>query len=266
MRFIYTKTFAYFSVILAIALLLIFLHLKGWIKPLESTLAEIPRPFIAISQSSGNYIKSFFSFFGSVAKLNRVNSDLRQQVTDLSEQNALLEQFKLENDTLKKELAYRNTAKSNLISADVISKDPTDFSQTITLNIGSNQSINEGDGVLAQGVFVGKIISVQSFTAKAQLISDPQSAVDAALSATGEIGVLKGSFGSGVALDDISQNVSINKGDRVVTAGLTSNIPKGILIGTIGEIQSQKNDLLQRASVIPAVDLKQLRFVAVIRS
>src|SRR4051812_45939013 len=118
MRFIYTKAFAYFSILLAVALLLTLLHVKGWLKPVESAVAEIPRPFIYAANGTGNFTKSFFSFFGSVSNLTQANTEMRSQITDLQEQLVSLEQFKLENEVLKKELGYRDNIKFNLASAD----------------------------------------------------------------------------------------------------------------------------------------------------
>lgn len=265
MRIIGTKTFGYFAILLTASLLLIFLHLRGWLRPVESAAVQTTRPFVYVLGGAGNYAKSFFSLFASVHRLNKDNSGLRGQVRSLEEQVVALQQYKLENDVLKKELDYRNNSAFDLVSADVIAKDPTGFTQTITLDVGANQKIRSGDAVLAQGVLVGKITVIDQFTAKALLITDPQSNIDAELAATGDKGVLQGSFGSGVLIRELSQDVKLNKGDAVATAGLTDQIPKGIFIGTIGDIQSQKHDLLQSAAVVPGIDLKSLQFVAVVR-
>jgi len=260
-----SKFFTYFTVLLAATLLLTFLHIKGWLRPVESSTSEVARPFVYVFRGAGNFTRSFFGFFGSVSSLTKQSAALSNEVRSLQEQNVALQQYQLENEILKKELNYRQSTNLDLVSADVIAKDPTGFSQTLTLDIGANQGIKEGDAVLAQGVLVGKIIFLDQFTSKVLLITDPQSKIDAALAASGQTGVLEGSFGSGVVLSDVSQNVALNQGDAVVTAGLTDQIPKGILIGTIDTLQSKKQDLLQTAAVVPAVDLKRLEFLAVLR-
>jgi len=265
MRIAETKTFGYFTILLAATLLLIFLHLRGWLRPVESAAVQTTRPFVYVLSGTGNLTKSFFSLFASVNGLNRQNADLKQQVRTLQEQNVTLQQYKLENEVLKKELNYRSASGFDLVSADVIAKDPTGFTQTITLDVGDNQNVRVGDAVLAQGALVGKVTALDEFTCKVLLITDSQSKIDAELSSSGEKGVLQGSFGSGVVLTDISQDAVVNKDDQVATAGLTDQIPKGILIGTVGELQSQKNDLLQTVTITPAVDLKGLQFVAVVR-
>ena len=266
MRFIYSKTFRYFFILLVAAALLIVLHISGWLKPVESTIAEIPRPVVYVFSEAGKSGKSFFSFFGSVRKLSIENTALKNQVIDLQEQTVSLQEYKVENAVLEKELNYRQTVNYNLVSANVIARDPIGYSQTITLDIGNNQGISVGDAVIAQGVLIGKISSVQSFTSKALLITDPTSAIDAQLSASGIDATLRGSFGSGIVLSEIPQNTPVHQGDLVISAGLTGKIPHGLLIGTISDIQTPANALLQTATVLSGVDLKNLLFVAVIKS
>ncbi len=259
------RQFTYFTILLAAALLLVFLHVKGWLRPVESALAQVPRPIIYVLSGIGNSTHSFFSFFGSVSALNTSNTELQQRVRNLEQEIIALQQNKLENDILRKELNYRSTAKFDLVSANVIASDPSGFSQVITIDSGHNDGIQSGDAVLSAGVFIGKIIQTDSFTSKVLLITDPQSAIDAQIGTTGDKGILRGSYGSGIIIDMISQNAQLSKSDEVVTAGLTEQIPRGLFIGNIGELQNQKTDLLQKSTVISGVDLKNLLFVSVIR-
>ena len=265
MRFIYTKQFVYFFSLFTLTCIIIFMQFRGWLNPIESFAAEIPRPIVYIFSASGHGISSFFSFFSSVPALNRTNAQLQDQVRQLQEQNATLSQDQLENQILKQELDFRNTSKIEVISGTVIANDPTGFSQTMTINIGSKDGVAIGKGVLSQGVFIGVISSVSTMSAKVTLVTDPQSVLDAELNGTNDSGILRGSSGSGIILDTISQKAQVSPGQEIVTAGLTNGIPKGILIGTVDKVESQKNDLLQSVSVISAVDLRQVYFVSVIQ-
>lgn len=259
------KQITIFAILVLLAFFLIFLNLKGGLKPAQSMAQQAPRPFVYIFSGIGNSVKSFFGYFGSVRKLNKENAQISEELHRLQQENIALEQYKVENQILKKELGYRETSPFQTISGTVIASDPTGFSQTITLNIGSNEGVRLGSAVLAQGVFVGRVNNVETFTSKVLLITDPQSTIQAQISGTTDSGIVRGSYGSGILLDTISQSVQVNKGDQVITAGSGTDIPRNILIGTIGEVQSQKNDLLQKASVISGADLKNLRFVSVIK-
>ena len=259
------KKFAYFSVLLAVILFFIFLHLKGIFKPVESALAEAPRPVIYVLSGIGHSFQSFFSFFGSVAALNQTNSNLQNRVLALEQENVALQQAKLENDILRKELDYRATSKLNLVSANVIASDPSGFSQVVVIDVGSNDGIKNNDAVLSEGAFIGKILETNALTSKVLLVTDPQSTIDVQIGPTGDRGILRGSYGSGIVVDMVSQNTQLGSNDEVVTAGLTDQVPRGLYIGNIGEAQNQKTDLLQKATVISGVDLKHLIFVSVVK-
>jgi rod shape-determining protein MreC len=254
-----------FAGLIVLALFLILVNKTGFLKPAESVAAQSPRPLVYVLNGIGGSFKSFFTYFSSVGKINRENAVLEEKVRTLEQEKIILQQQRLENEKLKKELDYRDESPLQFISARVIGKDPTNFSQTLILNAGENKGVKNGAAVLSQGVFIGKIVSVSSFTSQIMLVTDPQSNIDAQISSTGDNGIVRGSYGSGMVLDMISQNARINKGDEVATLGLTAQVPKGILMGTVGEFQSQKNDILQKATVIPSVDLKNLDFVSVVK-
>lgn len=264
MRF-FSKTSSVFLFLITVTGLLIVFHIRGWSKAPESAIAETPRPFVYILSGIGHSFTSFFSYFSSVTKVKNDNAQLADKVRTLQQENIILQQFKLENEKLKKELGYRDNSKFSLIPGTVVGMDPTGYSQSVVLNIGSSNGVRNGAAVLSEGVLIGKIISTESFTSKVLLITDPESNIDAQISPTGDNAIVRGSYGSGIIVDMVSQNVKLNKGDEVVTAGLNADLPKGILIGSIGELQSQKNDLLQKATVVSSTDLKNLNFVSVIK-
>ncbi|MBU6447864.1 rod shape-determining protein MreC [Patescibacteria group bacterium] len=254
-----------FIFLILLAIVLAFWHYRSGGRAVESGAANVARPFVYVFQGIGHSFGSFFSYFASVRHLTDENAQLQNRILSLQQDNITLQQYKLENDKLKEELAYRATSPLSFIPAVVFAKDPTGFTQTVIINAGSNDGVQTGSAVLAQGVLIGKVIETDSETSKVLLITDPQSAVDAQISATGDNAVVRGSYGSGLTIDMVSQNVQISKGDQVVTAGLNSDVPKGIFIGTIGDIISKKNDLLQKATVVPGVDLKNLDFVSVLK-
>ena len=265
MRFIYTKTFIIFFALLAAVVLLSFLRARGTFAPVEDALAEAPRPITYIFTGTIHAAGDFFSYFGSAHNLSSTNAQLRDQVRTLQAQLVDLSQDKLENQVLRQELNYRQNTTLNIVSAQVIGNDPTGFTQEEVANVGSSSGIKAGDAVLAQGVLVGRITEVAAATSKFTLVTDPSSSIDVQLGDTGEHGILKGSYGSGTIIDSVSPKAAITTGEQVVTAGLTSDMPAKILVGSVGEILSNKSDLLQRATVVSAVDIKNLQFVGIVK-
>ena len=55
------------------------------------------------------------------------------------------------------------------------------------------------------------------------------------------------------------------EGDKVVTSSVSNKFLKGILIGYIGDIQNDSNNLTKNGTIIPAVDFSDLQEVLVIK-
>ena len=80
-----------------------------------------------------------------------------------------------ENEKLKDELEYRQKTAHNLVSATVLGKTHGDPELGFKY-IGSGSGIKVGAAVLSQGYLIGKIVSVDSFTSKVLLVTDPYKA------------------------------------------------------------------------------------------
>ena len=71
-------------------------------------------------------------------------------------------------------------------------------------------------------------------------------------------------------MDGIAATNTVNLGEAVVTAGIElsedirSPYPKGLLIGTIADVQRSPDQLFQTALVAPAANFETLEYVLVI--
>jgi rod shape-determining protein MreC len=265
MRFIYTRTFAIFCVLLVAAALLTFFQTRGTLAPVEGTIAEAPRPVTFVLHGTIAAAENFGSYFGTAHRLSSQNAQLTAQVRMLQAQVAALSEDQLQNQVLKQELGYRQVTTLSLAPATVIATDPTGFTQTIVIDAGTSAGVKAGDSVLAQGVLIGLVASTTPLTSKVTLVTDPSSAIDVELAGSGQNGILKGSYGSGTIIDSVSPKATLTTGEQVVTADLNSSVPAKVLVGSVGDILSNRNDLLQRATVVSAVDVSSIQFVDVVK-
>ncbi len=265
MRFIYTRTFIVFFILLAAAVVLSMLQSRSVLAPAEGAIAEVPRPITYLFRGTITAAKNFGSYFGTAHSLSTQNAQLESQVRSLQGQVATLSEEQLQNQVLKQELGYRQVTTLSLVPATVIATDPTGFTQTVVIDAGTSAGVKTGDSVLSQGVFVGSVASATPLTSKVTLITDPSSAIDVELADSGENGILEGSYGSGTVIDSVSPKATLTTGEQVVTANLNANVPANVLVGSVGDILSNKNDLLQRATVISAVNISDIQFVDVVK-
>ncbi len=265
MRFIYTKTFFAFSIALVLLVSGLVMQTKGWLQPIEFALLQAPRPIASVIKAISEPIHTVFSTLGSLRTVVKENTELRNQVSQLQQHQIQFDKLRADNELLRSELDFKNKTKLNLQSCSVLSIDPQELSDAMVLNCGKEQGVQEGQAVISEGYLIAKVVYVGSYTSTAILISNAQSSIDARLSKNTTEGVVKGSYGSGMVFDLVSQNADVTSGDLVVTAGINARIPKDILIGQVGSVLSGPNDLFKKMSVVSPVRMRAVEFVYVVK-
>ncbi len=263
MRFIYSKAFILFFVFLIITVIITFLQIRGYGGPINSFFINAPRPISYVAKGITRPVKGFFTTIYNLKKISGDNTNLSVQIYQLQQQLVDYDQAKRENIILRQELGFVSSTKQAFVPCTVITKDPLGLTDTLVINCGENQSISQGQAVISQGYLIGKIVYTAKNSSTVLLITSSEFSTDARLSKGGAAGVVKGSFGSGISIDQLSQNDDVAKNDMVVTAGINSKVPKNILIGQIGSIASSQNDLFKRATVLSPINFSNLEFVFV---
>jgi len=265
MRFIYTKAFAIFAGCLALLALLVIMQLKGWLDPIRIAFLDAPRPVAALANSAASPVKNFFSTIYQLKKISDENGRLRAEVKQLEQALVGQDQQTRENQALRDELGFAKNTQLNLASCAVLSDNPFGQTDALVLNCGTKDGVGEGQAVISQGYLVGKIIYAGPGSSTALLITAADFSTDARVSQTDAAALVKGSFGSGVILDQVKQTDDLQKGWLVVSAGINAKIPKNILIGQVSDILSSDNDLFKRAALISPIDFDNLQFVFVVK-
>lgn len=265
MRFIYTKTFLIFSGALLLVLIGLVMQVKGWLGPIEYLFQQVPKPAAEAVSAVIRPVTTVVSTLGSLRTIVNENHSLTQEVSDLKQRQVVLEQLRNENELLKNELDFRNKSAYQLAPCTILSRDPQNISDALILDCGEDSGIKVGQAVISNGYLVAKVVFVGRLNSTAVLITNSQSSIDAKLSKNNVEGVLKGSFGSGLVFDLVSQSADVVPGDLVVTAGIDPDIPKNILIGHIGQQLSGANDLFKKLTLVSPVKSHALDFVFVVK-
>ncbi len=265
MRFIYSKTFALLFGSLVVVTALLFFQNRGWLNPVKTVVIQAPRPIVRLAQSVVRPVKNFFFTLFRLREIARENDRLRLKLHENQQLLVQFEQQSRENDALRKELGFVKGAKLNLVPCVVLAQNPLDLTDTVVLDCGSAEGVQEGHAIVSEGFLAGKIIYAGETTSTALLATNSKFSADAQLSRNAANGVVRGSFGSGLLLDQISQNAAVEKGWQVVTAGINEKIPKNILIGEVGDTLSTQNELFKQTTVLSPVHFSNLEFVFVVK-
>jgi rod shape-determining protein MreC len=222
-------------------------------------------------------VSSFRSNWDRRTAVFNDKSQLQQQIKLLEEknnqlalENQALQEYKQESFRLRKMLNFYNANRENydLLPAHLIARSPNNWYESITIDRGSRQGVQKDMPVISPGGLVGRVESVSENSAQVSLITDREMAVGAIIQKTRETnGIVEGLGDSNqLRMINIPYYSKINKGDRIVSSGLSTIYPPGINIGTVTEITPEPNGLLLTAMIKPAVDFNKLEEVFVITS
>ncbi|MBN8582600.1 MAG: rod shape-determining protein MreC [Anaerolineae bacterium] len=252
---------------------IIFLVIGGiLVLAFSGALGSASRGFTSVLVDVQTWISSRFIGFQDfvtaprdIVTLRQRNAELEAQVSQLQTQLIELQQRVNETEILAALVDFsRSNPESTYKAASVIGRDPSPFLHYIIINRGSNDDIRRGMPVVTNQGLVGRVDAVIADAARVQLITDPASAVNVYLQSADTSAILAGSVTGDVSLDLISQNVTVESGDLILTSGLGGGYPADLIIGQVVTLRSLEFELFQQATVQPAVDFSRLEIVLVI--
>ena len=254
--------------IIVLIILVLLTNIKtGSIAGIETAFSKIVMPI----QNGLTYLKNKLAgnntFFEDINNIKAENEALREKNSELEAALRELEIIKAENATLRE---YNNMsekyAEYTTVPAYIINKDISNLSDTMVINVGSNDGIRENMPVITTEGLVGYVLSTTDKTSKIQPIIDPATSVSASLSTSRDGVIVKGILGSDrtLKLMYIPTDADIVLEDTIETSGIGGIYPKGILIGKISQIIESKNITDRYAIIETAVDFSKLETVLVI--
>src|SRR5574338_477675 len=210
-------------------------------------------------------IQDFLTAPRDIASLRTRNAELEAEVSQLQARVIELQQRVNQTDILAALVDFsRSNPDSTYRAAAVIGRDPSAFLHYVVINRGSNDGIRRGMAVVTNQGLIGRVDATIADAARVQLITDPASSINVRLQKADTNAVLTGSVTGDVSLDMISQDVTVDAGDLILTSGLGGGFPPDLIIGQVVSTRRVDVELFQQATVQPAVDFSRLEIVLVI--
>lgn len=204
-----------------------------------------------------------FALAGMLAPPLRGDSDLLAENLRLRADLVRMEEYRLENERLKRLLEFADSQQAKGQAARVIGADATNWFGTVTIDKGSEAGLTEGMAVINDQGLVGRIVRCASRSSRVLLVTDPSSAEATLIERTRTRGVARGT-GEGLTLDYVALPEDVEPGDVVITSGLGGVFPKGLPLGTVAAVSRGGFGMFQNITVTPAVDVTRLEEVLVI--
>ena len=240
----------------------------GRMSPGANIFGTVTAPFRSLASKISGGISSFVEVYTEGEKLNIKNAELETEISELRKKLADYEQAVSENEFYKNYLDIKDANPSfKFMAATLISRDKEDPYKGFIINKGSVNGVSAHDPVITNEGLVGYIGEVGLTTSKVVTVLSAELTAGALDNRTSDSGVLSG--GAELASEgltkfyNLSRSCNIAVGDYVVTSG-EGIFPKGLLIGTVQTIGSDKYNTSIYANVKPFADIDGIRGVMVI--
>ena len=259
------------GVIITIIILILLVVFTNTNSESISIIENIANTVVVPIENGLTYLKNKLNnndkFFENIDELKTENEELKQKNSELEKSLREFEVMKTENEQLKQQLNLAEEyGQYTTVPGMVISRDISNYSKTLVINIGSDNGVKEKMTVIADEGLVGYVISTTANTAKVQTIVDSASATSCLTSTTRDSMICKGTIENESTLNatNLAIDSKLIQGDSVETYGLGGIYTKGIHVGTIKKIVEGTNKTDSYAVIEAAVDFQKLETVLVI--
>jgi len=256
-------------ILIVTALFLITLDLRGVgvIQSARQGTQTILSPF----QRAGSFVLTpVKNFFSDATHLGRT----RNQIEKLRSDNAKLKAELLNRKSadvqlsqLKSILDLAGKAEYKIVNARVISQGSSQsFSQTITIDAGTNAGIKINMTVLSEFGIAGVVKNVYPSSALIELATDPEFRIGVRIAGTQQIGILSGRGNRSASLQLIDNLTSVKVGDILLARGSVANSPfvPGVPVGYVTAVDNSAGAIAQSATIHFYTDFSTLGVVAVV--
>ena len=258
-------------VLIVTSLFLITLDLRG-VQVIDGLRTGTQTALTPVQKAGSWAISPLRNFLSDVTSLGRTrnkierlqaeNDKLRLSLQNRKNADALLKQ-------LKGVLDLAGTAGYKVVGAKVISQgSTTSFTQSISIDVGSNSGVRSNMTVLSSYGIVGVIKYVYPNSALVQLASDPAFRIGARIAGSQQIGILSGQGTRRGVLQLLDNRTQIKKGDVLLARGSQGGRPfvPGVPIGSVTDVDNSPGAVTQTADVKFYTNFSTLGVVAVVVS
>lgn len=261
-----------FALLFLVSALLLVARNSDPVRGLTTFATQLLVPIQRVLADAGITSNRFVQAITEIETLRANNAALGADVDRLTLENVQLREAAFAAQQAAKLSNLAKTLSYQTVAATVIARDPSNILSTIVLGVGTDDGVRVGHIVLSEQGLVGRVSEVGTNYAKVLLITDPSSTLSALVEGSRATGIVRGQYGDALIMDWILQTEPVKVGDVVVTAGLglgeqiRSLYPKGLVVGKILQLQNAEAAAYQRAIVAPAVDLRRLENVLVVKT
>ena len=268
----FDKRYLFILVVVAIALVLVVLAFSLQkdrdLNPIEKVAKDTITVVLKVVSTPFNFVHDTFE--GIVEKNN-----LYEKYKDLKNKEEQVDSVISQNDNLRDEVnKLKDTLDLNTILSDrvytnvtVVTRNIGYWYDEVTIDKGKKNGIEKGMAVVNPKGLVGQITKVSNYSSTVKLLSNENMSDKISVKIKVADDYVYGlishydSKTNTYTVEGISENVDIDKGADVVTTGMGTIFPSGLMVGTVKKVTTDNFDLSKVVEVEAAVNFDDLDYL-----
>ncbi len=210
-----------------------------------------------------------YSYMFRYEALAAENAALKEQLSQMEDDARVADSVSRENDRLRALLDLVNTHEDyELVDAYIIAWGSNDWSNTLTVNRGTNVGIEAGMcAITANGEVVGLVIEAGTNYAVIRTVLDSSLGISATIASSGYNGMVQGNYTGGdedlLRMNYLPSSSVIRNNDQVVTSGSTT-YPRDLILGYVVDAGFDDTGVAKFALLRPAAEIDTLEQVFIL--
>jgi len=254
----------FFAVVLSASLMLADSRLDAF-----SGVRYFLNSLVAPIQYAANLPRSMFDGvydrFNTRETLITSNQTLKREVLRLKSNLILLDQYREENQRLRKLLDSPFVRDERKVVTEVMAVDSSPYRHQVVIDKGLIDGVYQGQPVINEKGIVGQVTFVAAHNSRVLLITDANSSIPVQV-VRNDIRVIASGNGriDQIQLEHIPSSTEIEEGDLLVTSGLGGRYPEGYPVAYVANVERDNRRQFASISAEPVVAFDRLRYLLLV--
>ena len=226
-------------------------------------------PFRAAGNALTKQAEQYYSYMFRYEALAAENEQLKAEIAQMEDVARQADSVSRENERLRALLDLKSTHEDYvLVDAYIIAWSSTDWTNTFTINRGTDAGIQENMcAITANGEVVGLVTEAGPNYAIIKTVLDSTLEISATIASSGHNGMVSGGYIDGnetfLKMEYLPSSAVIRNKDQVVTSGSTV-YPKGLILGNVVDAGFEETGVAKFAILDPAADISSMEQVFIV--
>ena len=228
-------------------------------------------PFRYAGNALTNQAENIYTYIFEYEAMKAENEALRQQVTQMEELTREADAVARENERLRDLLDMSRTHEEYvLVDAYIIAWSSTDWTNTVTINRGTDSGIEEGMcAITSDNEVVGVVTEAGTDYAVVKTVLDSSLEISATIASSGYNGMVTGGYIDGrkdmLRMKYLPSSAVIRNNDQVVTTG-SAVYPRNLVLGSVVDAGYDDTGVAKYAVLEPAAEIGKLEQIFILTS